>query len=85
MEEKLSELSIGCPVCNDREHRMTVLVQKSKKKLFISCDKCNALFELVRCAVADVEIEKDASDVAVHFMTCSGQSYKIPKKFQGLI
>ena len=59
-EEKLPELSVGCPVCNDREHRMTILIfydelnrPKDWRKI-IKCDRCGAIFELKRCAIKTI-------------------------------
>ena len=54
MEEKLPELSISCPVCNDREHKMTIfyeIVDNQGENYYIKCDKCSAMFKLNRCRI----------------------------------
>jgi len=59
-KESLPELTIACPVCNDREHKMTILIMydeltrpKDWKKI-IKCDKCGSIFKLKQCAVKTV-------------------------------
>ena len=48
MEEKLPELSISCPVCNDREHKMTIFFNElHPEKCYIKCRNCNSMFRLV--------------------------------------
>ena len=44
-KEKLSELSIGCPACNDTEHKM--LIVYSLTESYIYCEKCHVKFRLV--------------------------------------
>ena len=69
MKEKLSELSIGCPECNDREHRMTIIIgidlasgkDYSVKSYFIQCDKCETKFKLVQTEIIEEKnIEPEA-------------------------
>ena len=60
-EEKIPELSIGCPVCNDREHRMTIVITQDGvyqlgawRTKFIKCNKCGSIFRLMRCNIETV-------------------------------
>ena len=59
MKEKFPEMTIPCPACNDREHRMTIEVDKASSinysvvAYFISCDKCGARFKLVRTKIIE--------------------------------
>jgi len=59
-EAKIPELTIQCPVCNDVEHRMTILIMcdeltcpKDWRKI-IKCDKCGSTFRLARCTIKPV-------------------------------
>ena len=54
MGKKLPELTIHCPACNDREHRVTIIAtelvpEEKDEGLILECDSCKARFSLARC------------------------------------
>ena len=53
-EEKLPELSIGCPACNDREHKVTIILFGSGSELILECDECGARYILKRCKIKEL-------------------------------
>ena len=48
------DISISCPHCNNNNHKMTILVDKTTQDLFLKCNNCNTYFNLVRCELVEI-------------------------------
>ena len=55
-KKSLPEFTIQCPECNDREHKVTIIVtelipNEESQGLVLECDNCKAKFSLIRCSL----------------------------------